>query len=149
MGQQHRIALFDGWPEQYDQFTQEDGAFPFDGYENVLDEIARVARAQSGMKNLDLGIGTWNLAAWFVGPGCAIWGIDFSAKMLAKARERPPQAILVQAGLLNAWPVELDHRFDRIVSAYVLHELDLPIKNQAASETDRPLSCSLWAHRHW
>ena len=97
----------------------------FIGQEQVLDEIARAAGAQSGMKVLDLGIGTGNLAARFAARDCALWGIDFSAEMLAKAKEKLPQAVLVQSDLLGAWPAALDQRFDRIVSAYVLHEFDL------------------------
>ena len=46
----------------------------------------------------------------------------------AKAVEKLPQAALVQADLLSDWPTELDHRFDRIVSSYVLHEFDLSTK---------------------
>jgi putative AdoMet-dependent methyltransferase len=128
MNQRHRIQLFDDWAEHYDQSVQGDGDFPFDGYEQVLDEVTKVTHAQSGMKVLDLGIGTGNLAARFADLGCDIWGIDFSAEMLAKALEKLPQAVLIQAGLLDVWLAELDHRFDRIVSGYVLHEFDLPTK---------------------
>ncbi|HED04362.1 MAG TPA: class I SAM-dependent methyltransferase [Candidatus Fraserbacteria bacterium] len=107
---------------------QDDVSFPFDGYEQVLDEITRAAGARCGMKILDLGVGTGNLAARFAALGCDIWGIDFSAEMLVKAIEKLPQAVLVQADLLSDWPTELDHRFDRIVVAYVLHEFDLSTK---------------------
>jgi putative AdoMet-dependent methyltransferase len=128
MNHQHRVRLFDDWAEHYDQSIQDEGGFPFDGYEQVLDEIRRAADAQCGMEVLDLGVGTGNLAARFAALGCDIWGLDFSAEMLAKAQERLPQAILVKADLLSDWPTELDHRFDRIVSAYVLHEFDLSTK---------------------
>jgi putative AdoMet-dependent methyltransferase len=101
MDQQDRVSLFDGWAQHYDRSVQADGDFPFDGYERVLDEVARAARAQPGMAILDLGIGTGNLAARFVSLGCDVWGIDFSAKMLAKVRAKLSQVVLVQAGLLN------------------------------------------------
>jgi putative AdoMet-dependent methyltransferase len=55
-------------------------------------------------------------------------GPDFSPKMLAEARVNLPQVRLVEADLLGDWPVSLDQRFDRIVSAYVFHELDLSTK---------------------
>ncbi len=128
MNYQHRIRLFDDWAEHYDDSIQDDGSFPFDGYEQVLDEITRAAAAQSGMKVLDLGVGTGNLAARFWALGCDLWGLDFSARMLAQAREKLPHAVLVQADLLGDWPAELERRFDRIVAAYVLHEFDLPTK---------------------
>jgi putative AdoMet-dependent methyltransferase len=80
------------------------------------------------MNLLDLGIGTGNLAVRFEDVGCGIWGIDFSAEMLAKAAEKLPKAVLIQTSLLDAWPEELDRRFDRIVSGYVLHEFNLSTK---------------------
>ncbi len=80
------------------------------------------------MRILDLGIGTGNLAARLIRTGCQVSGIDFSAKMLAKARAKVPQAKLVQANLLADWPTELRQPFDRVVSAYVLHEFDLETK---------------------
>jgi len=128
MNHQHRVRLFDDWAEHYDQSIRDDGGFPFDGYEQVLDEITRAAGAQGGMKVLDLGVGTGNLAARFWELGCDLWGLDFSAEMLAKAAEKLPHAVLVQADLLGDWPGELERRFDRIVSAYVLHEFDLSTK---------------------
>lgn len=127
MNQQTRVRRFDTWAKCYDHSIRDDG-FPFDGYEQVLDEITRAAGAQCGMKILDIGIGTGNLAARFTALGCDVWGIDFSAEMLAKAREKLPQAILVHADLLGDWPIVIHHRFDRIVSAYVLHEFDLSTK---------------------
>lgn len=82
------------------------------------------------MSLLDLGVGTGNLASRFAKLNCDLWGIDFSAGMLAKARERLPHARLVQADLLGEWPEELDRRFDRIVSAYVFHEFPLETKTR-------------------
>jgi putative AdoMet-dependent methyltransferase len=128
MNREPRIHLFDEWAEHYDQSIRSDCGFPFDGYEQVLDEIVRAAGAQCGMKVLDLGIGTGNVADRFAAIGCDIWGIDFSAEMLAKTTEKLPKAVLVQADLMNEWPTELDQRFDRIVSAYVLHEFGFSAK---------------------
>jgi putative AdoMet-dependent methyltransferase len=128
MNQKDRVQLFNGWAQHYDRSIHADGNFPFDGYERVLDAVVRTARAQPGMTILDLGIGTGNLAARFVRLGCDVWGIDFSSEMLAKVRKKLSQVVLVQADLLNGWPAELDRRFDRIVSGYVLHEFDLSTK---------------------
>lgn len=130
MDTSNRIRLFDEWAKRYDQSIQVGGRFPFDGYQQVLSEIGRAAEIQRGLHVLDLGIGTGNLAALFADQGCSIWGLDFSTQMLEKAREKLPQAILVQADLLADWPPGLDQRFDRIVSAYVLHEFPLSAKLQ-------------------
>lgn len=124
-----RVQLFDTWAQHYDDsMASTDGDFPFDGYERILDDVVVFADVTSGMRILDLGIGTGNLAQRFVQQRCEIWGIDFSAEMLAKTRVKLPQVQLVQADLLADWPVDIQSPFDRIVSAYVLHEFTLEAK---------------------
>jgi ubiquinone/menaquinone biosynthesis C-methylase UbiE len=129
MTQTNRIQLFDGWAAHYDPAaTSGEDDFPFAGYELILDEVVSLADVRPGMRVLDLGIGTGNLAARFVGRGCLVWGLDFSGKMLAHAHARLRQVYLVQADLLDEWPLSLEQRFDRVVSSYVFHEFDLETK---------------------
>ncbi len=128
MNQDDRVRLFDDWAAKYDETVSAERGFPLEGYQRVLAEIVRCADVRSGMAVLDVGIGTGNLALRFIERGCEIWGFDFSSKMLAKARAKLPEATLVQADVLGAWPRELNRRFDRIVSGYVLHEFDLAAK---------------------
>jgi putative AdoMet-dependent methyltransferase len=124
-----RVRLFDAWAERYDTAViASDETFPFAGYQQLLAAAVQSAQPQPGMRVLDLGIGTGNLAAPFLAAGCQVWGLDFSAAMLAQARARLPQLQLVQADLRAAWPLARRPFFDRIVSAYVLHEFDLPTK---------------------
>jgi len=61
-----RRHLFDEWAESYDDAVQTDAGFPFAGYDQVLDEIFRLSGAKPGMRVLDLGTGTGNLAALIV-----------------------------------------------------------------------------------
>jgi len=129
MTQTNRIQLFDSWAEHYDPAAASaEDDFPFAGYELILDQVISLADARPAMRILDLGIGTGNLAARFLRKNCLVWGIDFSAQMLAQARARLPQVNLVQASLLDEWPLNLQQLFDRIVSAYVLHHFDLTTK---------------------
>ncbi len=123
-----RVQLFDDWARDYDTSTENGEGFPFGGYARVLDAVTAAAEPESGMDVLDLGIGTGKLAARFAMLGCHIWGIDFSGEMLARARERLERAVLVRADLLEDWPAEVERRFERIVSAYVLHEFKLSEK---------------------
>jgi len=80
------------------------------------------------MRILDLGVGTGNLARRFLCQGCQVWGIDFSAQMLAQTHAHLSQVKLIQANLLEGLPLSLQQPFDRVVSAYVLHEFDLVTK---------------------
>ena len=129
MNQTNRTQLFDSWAEHYDPaaVSAEDD-FPFAGYELILDEVISLADVRPAMRVLDLGIGTGNLAARFLRKNCLVWGIDFSAPMLAQTRAKLPQVNLVQANLLDGWPLHLQQPFDRVVSAYVLHEFDFETK---------------------
>lgn len=124
MNDQDGKQLFDAWATSYDASVGDED-FPFIGYAQLLDTIVRLADVEPGMSVLDLGTGTGNLAARFAAPGCEVWGTDFSAEMLARARAKLPGVKLVQADLSGEWPDVLARRFDRVVSAYVLHHFDL------------------------
>ncbi|MBN2148247.1 MAG: class I SAM-dependent methyltransferase [Anaerolineales bacterium] len=116
---------FDDWASTYDRSVLDEAQFPFIGYHQALDTVACLAAPQPGMRVLDLGTGTGNLAALFASRGCFLWGTDFSAKMLAEARRKLPSAQFLQADLCLGWPAALPPTFERIVSAYVFHHFDL------------------------
>lgn len=129
MNKKNRKHLFDEWAEQYDVSVEsQDNIFPFTGYWQVLDEIVRQADAQPKMQVLDLGIGTGNLARRFVDIGCVVWGMDFSIEMIKKAQKKLTRVKFVHADLSGKWPTSLNRSFDRIVSAYALHEFNLETK---------------------
>jgi putative AdoMet-dependent methyltransferase len=119
---------FDPWAESYDRDVLTYADFPFAGYERVLETVVTLADASAGMDILDLGTGTANLAARFAEQGCNLWCTDFSQPMLEKARLKLPQAHFVLHDLCAPWPSELNRRFDRIVSGYVLHHFELEKK---------------------
>ena len=122
--------LFDAWAANYDQLLDSGAAsISFEGYEDVLAETVVQARVVPGMRVLDLGTGTGNLAARFLSAGCDVWGMDFSEGMLAKAREKLPGLHPVLADLRDeTWPQDLLRQYDRIVSAYVWHDFELDYK---------------------
>jgi cyclopropane fatty-acyl-phospholipid synthase-like methyltransferase len=124
---QDRIDLFDRWSETYDRSVLDECGV-HESYDEVLETVVRAADPRPGMRVLDLGIGTGNLAQRFVALGCSVWGIDFSPAMLALAEVKVPEAILVEADLREEWPSTLDGPFDRVVSTYVLHEFSMETK---------------------
>ena len=116
---------FDDWAASYDRDVLTPAPFPFDGYDRVLRTVVRLAEPTAGMRVLDLGTGTGNLAGLFLDAGCRVWGSDFSPRMLQRARRKLPAATFVLHDLASAWPAALSLQYERIVSAYVFHHFDL------------------------
>jgi putative AdoMet-dependent methyltransferase len=114
---------FDEWAESYDGSIAID-QFPFWGYQEVLAKVVDLAKVRAGMSVLDLGTGTGNLAVCFATSGCELWCTDFSAPMLARARQKLPNAHFHLHDLSTDLPVALQRSFDRIVSAYVFHHFE-------------------------
>jgi putative AdoMet-dependent methyltransferase len=114
-------AEFDSWAAEYDEDVYSDNSFPFEGYSTILQTIVDQADPRPNSSVLDLGIGTGNLAQQFFKRDCVIWGLDFSAKMLAKAKIKLPSANLEQADITAEWPPSFLRQFDYVVSAYTFH----------------------------
>lgn len=122
MQPQEDQAGFDQWAATYDHDVAGGGAFPFAGYDRVLTRVVALAAPAPGRALLELGPGTGNLTARLLAGGAAVWAVDFSAGMLARARAKAPAATFVQANLLARYPAALRRRYDAVVATYVLHE---------------------------
>ncbi|MDF1538379.1 MAG: class I SAM-dependent methyltransferase [Candidatus Thorarchaeota archaeon] len=121
--------MFDQWASTYDDIIAAySDSFPFVGYDSILDRIVELANPQKGMKILDVGIGTGELAKRFVDHDCQVWGLDYSPKMLEIAKKKVPEAHLLEADVRSNWIDKIGTKFDRIVSAYTLHHFDLDEK---------------------
>ncbi|MEQ2443210.1 class I SAM-dependent methyltransferase [Pseudoflavonifractor sp. CLA-AP-H29] len=121
---------FDLWADDYDRdvgLSDESDRYPFAGYREILNDIYNrilSRRGDEAPRVLDLGFGTGTLTTRLYGRGCRIWGQDFSPHMIARAREKMPEAELYQGdlskGLVDALSAQ---KYDAIVATYSLHHL--------------------------
>ena len=118
---------FDLWAGGYDKsvrLADEGDTYPFAGYKDVLAAIYAAVRQNGARSILDVGVGTGLLSGRLYRDGCAVAGVDFSARMLAQAQEKMPDAQLIQWDFTCGLPPQLDGvYFDAIVSTYALHHL--------------------------
>lgn len=128
MTQQFPPSEFDDWADSYDESVRTDTAFPFDGYDLVLETIVKEASVSPESLVLDLGAGTGNLTALFLERDCRVWGVDFSMKMLEHAQEKLPQAVFAQADIREALPEDFPKRYHAVVSGYTFHHFPLEEK---------------------
>ena len=119
---------FDAWAHAYDESVRRSeaaDAYPFAGYDRVMDVIFSRVVGQGSRRVLDLGFGTAALTARLCEAGCEIFGQDFSGRMVEIAREKMPGAHLYQGDLADGLVSELGGRtYDAIVATYSLHHLD-------------------------
>jgi len=118
---------FDLWADGYDRsvgLSDEDGSYPFAGYRAVLGAIYRRVLEVGRGTVLDIGFGTGTLSARLYGQGCAIFGQDFSRRMVELAREKMPEAQLFHGDFSKGLAQPLTaRRYDAIIATYSLHHL--------------------------
>jgi ubiquinone/menaquinone biosynthesis C-methylase UbiE len=140
MGLDHAdfMAIFDEWAPTYDQTVF--AATPHDGFENyteVLERVADLAGARTGIRVLDVGTGTGNLALALARRGAQVTAVEPSAEMRQIAQSKLG-AIPVLNGQFLALPVP-DASQDAVVSTYAFHHLDDERKALGARELLRVL----------
>lgn len=118
---------FDLWANDYDktvQLSEEDNEYPFAGYKAVLNAIYNRIRAGGGKCVLDIGFGTGILSKKLYDEGIKIYGIDFSQEMIKLAKEKMPDAILLEYDFSKGLPAALrELKFDYIICTYAIHHL--------------------------
>jgi tRNA (cmo5U34)-methyltransferase len=93
------------------------------GYEELQDAVAAATDGLTAREILELGTGTGETAVRVLArhPGARWTGIDASEAMLARARERLPDAELLVRRLEEPLPAG---PFDLVVSVLAVHHLD-------------------------
>jgi putative AdoMet-dependent methyltransferase len=133
---------FNQWSVTYDEEVSKASTtnqWMFGGYDRVLDTV--VAHCELGKNSynaiLDIGIGTGNLAARFLGRGMQVVGIDPSPDMRNICAQKLP-AIKVMAGDFLKYPRALKP-VGLIVSAYAFHHLTEKEKARAVPKMKKLL----------
>ena len=119
---------FDLWSNNYDtqvEISDKENVYPFAGYKKVLSTVYEKIRKQNPKNILDIGFGTGILAKKLYDDGYNIYGIDFSNEMLKKAKQKMPNAELLQFDFTDGLPKEFEQKqFDVILSTYAIHHID-------------------------
>ena len=108
------------------------------------EKLLQLARVKDGERLLDVGCGTGTLAIAAkrrIGRSGAVYGVDASREMLARAEKKARKAaveILLRNGLAEALPFE-DGFFDVAFSTVMLHHLPQKTRRQCVAEIRRVL----------
>ncbi|MGE7951230.1 class I SAM-dependent methyltransferase [Lysinibacillus xylanilyticus] len=125
---------FNLWADGYDktvQLSEESNQYPFAGYKAVLNTIFNEVMYSPKSTVLDIGFGTGVLTAKLYDNGHMINGFDFSSKMIEIAKEKMPDANLMEWDLSKGLPTALlDQPYDAIISTYALHHFTDDMKVQ-------------------
>ncbi|HUS80563.1 MAG TPA: class I SAM-dependent methyltransferase, partial [Armatimonadota bacterium] len=133
--------IFDRWADSYDQQVRSSSTL-FACYDDVLAEVARLARPGPGRHVLDLGAGTGNLAELLRAGGAAVTCMDSSAGMLERAVEKlghdPDVHFLGCDDAFSRIPF-CGACFDAVVSTFAFHHVPRAHHGHAVREMLRAL----------
>jgi ubiquinone/menaquinone biosynthesis C-methylase UbiE len=115
-------ALFDDWPEPYDQWFETPLGRLIKGYEGRL--IRQLLNPKSGETILDAGCGTGIFTAHMIETGARVFGLERSFTMLHRARTRfeGPAFEPVRGDMLML-PFS-DHSFQKTVSVTAIEFIE-------------------------
>lgn len=99
----------------------------------------RLVPPRPGMRVLDIGCGTGVQLERYERAGCRVSGIDRSAAMLGRARDRLSGHADLTLGHAESLPYP-DGRFDLVLASLVLHELTSDSRNAVLAEARRVLA---------
>jgi len=115
------------------------------GRETIFREkLLDLARVRAGERILDVGCGTGTLAMVAkrrVGPSGAVYGVDPSPEMIARAKKKAAQAELAVAfanEIIESLPFP-DAEFDAAFLTLMIHHLPQPVREKGIREIARTL----------
>lgn len=112
--------------------------------------VLDAAPVSPGLRVLDVGCGSGTLLAAAVAAGAEAVGVDISPTMVAAARRRVPEAVVVEADaqVTDLLPVAPGRPFDRVVSRFGVMFFDDPVaafsRVRSACASGAVLSFACW-----
>jgi ubiquinone/menaquinone biosynthesis C-methylase UbiE len=101
---------------------------PFGGIHRLRSRALDLLGLKPGMRILELGCGTGGITQLLLERNVSVTAIDGSERMLSRARRQAPDAQFLCSRLEEYEP---DGSFDRVIFAFVLHELAAPEREVA------------------
>jgi SAM-dependent methyltransferase len=98
------------------------------GVDRLREAALDAADLRPGMGVLELGCGTGGITRKLLGRGVRVTSVDRAEPMLRRARERAPGAVFEASEITRYAP---RHRYDRVIFAFVLHELGPEARRRA------------------
>ncbi|MCI1856607.1 MAG: class I SAM-dependent methyltransferase [Sporolactobacillus sp.] len=125
------INMFDQWADHYDRSVT--GADPeyrdvFDHYDEILEQAAEQARGTV----LEFGTGTGNLSRKLIARGLRVIGVEPSAAMRVKTKEKVRGLKLLDGDFLN-YP-DPGEPIETIATSYAFHHLTDQEKERAIAD---------------
>jgi putative AdoMet-dependent methyltransferase len=126
------LDLFEEWAESYDQSVEgydEEYREVFANYDDILNTVADKA----GNVVLEFGVGTGNLTKKLLKQGKTVYGVEPSAPMRKKAREKLGAHVSIVDGDFLQFPLPPEP-VDTIASTYAFHHLTDEEKEKAIAK---------------
>lgn len=131
------IGCHDSQAESYENEVRNNlNDYVRENYFEILDAVIRQAELSTGLKVLDIGIGT-GLLTERLPVGLELYGVDLSPKMMDKVREKKLPVNLALGDFCHI--PHPDHSFDRVISTFAFHHVNFDEKAVALAEMDRVL----------
>ncbi|RMD98091.1 MAG: methyltransferase domain-containing protein [Deltaproteobacteria bacterium] len=101
---------------------------PFGGEDAFRQRAIDLMGVERGMRLLELGCGTGAMTSRLSQRGVEVTAVDLSEPMLSRARKRLPGGKFVRGDILS---YQDETRYDRVLLAFVLHEMTPEIRRRA------------------
>lgn len=138
-----KVELFDEWAKSYDrsiQDSEQKKTYPFYGYGLIQQYIYNETANCKYSHILEMGIGTGMMSKRLYDEGYKVTGVDFSKKMLEKAKSIMPNNTYFNTDFLSFISKLETEKYDVIIFSYSIHHLEPKKQEYLLNELGQHLS---------